>query len=100
MVVGNNVLNSQISTRFIIDLIPFSSLVFTKESLRNICRKFLKGCKIIIFFVKINSYIGILEFNRKLLPLKRKFCEEFRKYVHSGFVKTCYEHVISLEKIL
>jgi hypothetical protein len=50
------------------------------------------------FPVMINSYIGIFDLNRIVLPCrKKKKCGKIRRLVDSGIVKTCdeldlYEH--------
>ena len=57
---------------------------------------FLEGCKV-PFSVMINSYIGILDINRKTpIPCRktkqRKFREKkIRSFVDSGIVKICDE---------
>ena len=47
------------------------------------------------FSVMINSYIGIFNLNRKLLPCRKikheNFVEKIRRILDSGIVKTCDE---------
>ena len=66
-----------------------------------LCFICLEGCKV-SFSVMINSFIGIFDHNRKLLPCRKTEQRKFREknIVDSGIVKTSDELDLSVARCI